>query len=238
MSSLLLLNGSPRGASSNSMKMLSRVAEGWQAAAGADSRVETLHLARQADFARAVDAFGEADAVVIGMPLYADAMPSLVKSYFEQLSRYVALPRNPRLGFLVQCGFVETLHCRPVEHYFEKLARRLGSPYAGTIARGNGESLRSMPDEASKKLWANLVALGGTLAREGEFEPELLHAVAGLERLSAPVAALLKPALVWPLPALMWDGELKRHGAFERRNARPYGGTTGVRLQRQDLPVG
>ena len=220
MSSLLLLNGSPRGKSSNSMKMLSRVAEGWQRATG--GQVETLHIARRADFDRAVAAFAEADTVLIGMPLYADAMPSLVKAYIEALAPRVGLPSNPRLAFLVQSGFSEALHSRGVERYFEKLAERLGSPCAGTIVHGGGESLRSMPDEANKKLWARLSALGESLARDGRFDAETLTQVAGIERFSAPVAAVLKAALVWPLPLVMWNGEMKKNGAYERRDARPY----------------
>ena len=55
MNSLLLLNGSPRGERSNSMKMLAHVAEGWQRGGGAPP--EVLHLARRAQFQRAVEAF-------------------------------------------------------------------------------------------------------------------------------------------------------------------------------------
>ena len=76
MPSLLLLNGSPRGPRSNSMKMLARVAEGWEGAGG--SPPEVLHLAHPADFGRAVAAFGATGAVLLGMPLYTDAMPGLV----------------------------------------------------------------------------------------------------------------------------------------------------------------
>ena len=222
MSSLLLLNGSPRGAGSNSMKMLARVAEGWERSAGEGASVEVLHLARAADFERAVEAYSEADAVLLGMPLYTDAMPSLVKSYIEALEPRVGLPSNPRMAFLVQSGFSEAMHSRGVERYFEKLARRLGSPYAGTIVRGGGESLRSMPDEANKKLWARLGALGESLAREGRFDAELLQQVAGIERFNVPTAAALKLALRWPLPLVMWNGELKKNGALARRDARPY----------------
>ena len=44
MTSLLLLNGSPRGARSNSLKMMSRVAEGWSSAGDRVAEVEVLHL--------------------------------------------------------------------------------------------------------------------------------------------------------------------------------------------------
>ena len=83
MNSLLLLNGSPRGERSNTMKMLSRVAEGWERGGG--QAPEILHLARKPGFERAVEAFAQADVVLLGMPLYTDTMPSIVKFYIEAI---------------------------------------------------------------------------------------------------------------------------------------------------------
>src|ERR1035438_8449614 len=158
MNSLLLLNGSPRGERSNSMKMLKRVAEGWERGGG--QAPEVLHLVRRAGFDRAVAAFAEADVVMLGMPLYTDSMPALVKAYIEALEPRVASAQAGEaattLGFLVQSGFSEALHSRPLERYLEKLVRRFGARYAGTIVHGGGESLQVMPDRANEKLWARL----------------------------------------------------------------------------------
>jgi hypothetical protein len=220
MKSLLLLNGSPRGPRSNSMKMLDHVGRGWEHAGGHSPQV--LHLAHEADFVRAVEAFGKADAVVLGMPLYTDSVPALVKTYIEALAPYVGVQGNPRLGFLVQSGFQEALHSRPVERYFEKLARRLGCEYAGTIVRGGGEALQAMPPEASRKLWGRLSALGESLYRDGRFEEETLSKVAGVERFSPMAAAGVRVALKIPLTQFYWNGQLKKNGAWDRRFAAPY----------------
>ncbi len=229
MRSLLLLNGSPRGERSNSMKMLARVAEGWRRGGGAPP--EVLHLARKTDFQRSVEAFSGADTVLLGMPLYTDAMPALVKAYIEALAPRAAAARrgetNPRLAFLAQSGFPEALHMRPLERYLEKLAARLGSPYAGTIVHGWGEALRSMPDEASKKLWNRLRALGGQLARDGRFGAAGLKAVAGIERFSPVAALLVRWACELSLAEVFWNGKLKKNGAWGRRFAAPYGAAFG-----------
>jgi hypothetical protein len=219
MGSLLLLDGSPRGARSNSAKMLARVAEGWERASGGP--VEVLHLARRADFERAVAAFGEHGTVVVGMPLYTDSMPALVKTYIEAIA---AVPRDasPTLGFLVQSGVSEALHSRPLERYLAKLAPRLGCAYAGTIVRGGGEALQAMPDEANERLWERLRGLGESLARERRFDGDLLAAVAGTERFSPAVAALMSLACATPLAQFYWNGQLKKNGAMARRFARPY----------------
>ena len=218
MRSLLLLNGSPRGPRSNSMKMLARVAEGWQAAGGPAPRV--LHLAVRADFDRAVAEFAGADTVLLGLPLYTDSMPALVLAWIEAIGRTGG---SPTLGFLVQSGFPEALHSRPLERYLEKLARRLGAPYAGTIVRGGGEALQTMPDQACKGLWTRLRTLGGQLARDGRFGPGALCAVAGVERFGPVARTLVAAAVRLPLTQFYWNAQLKRHGAWEGRFAAPYG---------------
>ena len=225
MRSLLLLNGSPRGPRSNSMKMLTRLGEGWQTAGGDEP--EVLHLARRADAKRAVEAFGESNTVVLGMPLYTDSMPALVKAYIEALAPYVGCRDNPRLGFLVQSGFTEALHSRPLERYLKKLAARLGCEYAGTIVRGGGEALQAMPEQANRKLWGQLQSLGGSLAGDGRFDATLLERVARVERFSPARAMLTSLALRVPVTQFYWNGQLKKNGAWEKRFAAPYASPSG-----------
>jgi hypothetical protein len=207
------------------MKMLARVAEGWEVGGG--QAPEVLHLARPGDSARAVEAFFESDVVLLGMPLYTDAMPGIVKFTIEAIgARAKALQSTttkPTLGFLVQCGFPEALHIRYVERYLAKLALRVGTPYAGTIVRGGGGMLDGMPDEANKKLWQGLRTLGDQLARDGRFGQRELKAVAGIERLPWFAAPLLSMAVKLHLVEFMWNGEIKKNGAWERRYAAPYG---------------
>jgi hypothetical protein len=220
MRSLLLLDGSPRGTRSNSWKMLSRVGEGWTAAGGDAPRV--LHLARKADFAEAVAAFGEADCVVLGMPLYTDAMPALVKTFIEELAGRVGRDDNPLVGFLVQSGFSEALHSRALEAYLAKLSTRIGGGYAGTIVHGGGEALQAMPEQASRKLWADLRVLGASLADEGRFDEEALGRVAGVERFSPFMATVMAAASRVRIVNFYWNGQLKKNGAWEKRFAAPY----------------
>ncbi len=220
MNSLLLLNGSPRGERSNSMKMLSRVAEGWQQAGG--DAPEVLHLVRRPQLERSVEAFPAAGTVLLGFPLYTDAMPGLVKTYIEALAPRAGQP-NPTIAFLIQSGFPEAAHLRPLEHYLEKLARRLGCPYAGTIVRGGGESLQMMPDEANKKLWSRLRMLGSQLAVDGRFGAAELKAFAGMERLSPFAVTFARVAFKLPIAQFMWNSPLKKNGAWQKRFAAPYG---------------
>jgi NAD(P)H-dependent FMN reductase len=228
MTSLLLLNGSPRGPRSNSMKMLARLAERWESGESDDEHhVQVLHLARQADFARAVEDFTRVDTVILGMPLYTDSMPALVKAYIEALAPYAGRSDCPRLGFLVQSGFSEAHHSRALERYLEKLPRRLGCAYAGTVVRGGGEALQAMPEEANKQLWGRLRELGRSLAVDGRFDPSLLVAVASAESFSPLKAAVMKMAFKVRPAHFYWNGQLKKNGAWERRFATPYAERSG-----------
>ncbi|MDA3936977.1 MAG: NAD(P)H-dependent oxidoreductase [Actinomycetota bacterium] len=220
MSSLLLLNGSPRGTRSNSMKMLTRVGEGW--VHGGGDEPEVLHLALEQDRTRAVEAFGAADTVVLGMPLYADSMPGLVMGFIETLAPYVGREGNPRFGFLVQSGFPEALHSRPLERYLAKLATRLGCEYAGTIVRPGGEALQVMPDRANKKLWESLREVGKSLHVGGEFDSLVLSRIAGKERLSPTMVRVMSLASKAPVTEFYWNGLLKKNGAWGKRFDAPY----------------
>ena len=220
MSSLLLLNGSPRGPRSNSMRMLTHLAEGWREAGGPEPVV--LHLAKRSDFDRAVAEFATAETVVLGTPLYTDSMPALVAEFIEALEPFVGRAGNPRLGFLVQSGFSEPLHSRGLERYLVKLAARLGSECAGVIVRGGGESLQAMPDPALGRLFAQLQTLGEQLARDKHFGPETLAQIAGREGFSAATAAAMTLALKAPVAQFYWTSQLKKNGAWDQRFNAPY----------------
>jgi hypothetical protein len=225
----MLLNGSPRGRNANTLKMLTRVAEGWQRGGGATPAV--FHLAESGDFDAAIQGFSHADVLLLGMPLYTDSMPAIVKLYIEALAPLAGSGGGPTLGFLVQSGFPEALHSRPLERYLEKLARRLALPYAGTIVHGGGEALHSQPEAASARLWEQLRILGEQLARTGRFGEAELKTIAGVERFSALSAALLSMACRLPILQAHWNSQLKKNGVWERRFAAPYGPAFG-RLSR------
>jgi multimeric flavodoxin WrbA len=119
-SRLTLFNGSPRGARGNTPIFLREFA------AGFGGETETHHLIQLKQTGQHVQAFAAAECVLIGLPLYTDAMPGSVKQFFEALEPLAGRKGNPPVGFLVQSGFPEGLHSRYVERYLEKLAARLG----------------------------------------------------------------------------------------------------------------
>ena len=122
----------------------------------------------------------------------------------------------------MQSGFPEGLHSRYVERYLEKLAERLGSPYLGTVVKGNGEGVRSMPPGATQHLFEGLQSLGMGLAREGKLDPQVLARIAAPERYPAILDPVFRIFLHLPIAHSYFDGMLKKNDAYERRFAQPF----------------
>jgi hypothetical protein len=137
------------------------------------------------------------------------------------LAPFRSRPHNPPIGFLVQSGFPEAAHSRFVERYLQKLARRLGSPYLGTIVKGGAEGTRIMPENMTHDLFATFEQLGRCFGETGQLEPALLESLAKPERYPAYLAPVFKVFVKLPAATFYWDGQLKKNGAYERRFARP-----------------
>lgn len=217
---LTIYNGSPRGKAGNTEIMLKKVVEGFQAVSDAD--VTWIHLNSRQQRDTAHEAFPKSNLVLLGFPLYTDAMPGLVKEFIESLAPYVDRENNPAMAFMVQSGFPEACHSRPVERYLEKLTRRLKAPYAGTIVKGGCEGVHLMPEQMNRKLFTGLHELGTDLAQPGVLDSEKLRKLAKPERYSKIITPLFKLVLSLPIMQSYWNNQLKKNGVYENRFARPF----------------
>lgn len=214
--SITLFNGSPRGPHGNSPIFLEQLAKGF----GGDGKM--IHLVNVDSTQEHVQAFSKAKTAWIAFPLYTDAMPGIVKHFFEALEPFVGRPNNPPLGFIVQSGFPEGLHSRFIERYLEKLAKRLGSPYLGTIVKGNGEGVRIMPEKMNHKLFANLQAIGKNLAIGEKPDPLVFANIATPEHFPAILAPVFQLFVKLPIAHSYFDEMLKKNNAYERRFDQPF----------------
>jgi multimeric flavodoxin WrbA len=213
---LTLFNGSPRGRRGNTPIFLREFAKGF------GGETEMVHLIQMKQTEQFVQAFAKSECAWIGFPLYTDAMPGAVKYFIEALEPMVGRKNNPPVGFIVQSGFPEGLHSRYIERYLEKLAKRLGSPYLGTIVKGNGEGVRLMPPEATRGLFEDLQALGADLARDGRLNPEVLARIAQPERFPAILGPVFQILVRLPFAHSYFDDMMKKNGVYEQRFARPF----------------
>lgn len=218
---LTVFNGSPRKGSSNTLYFLDRFLDGFRSAGGDVDQV--LNLYDSHHFERCTEAFAAAETVLLGFPLYVDAMPTQVMAFIEELAQFRGRAGNPDVLFFVQSGFPEAFHSRPVERYLDKLARRLHCRHVGTIVKGGGEGVRSMPEWMTRKVLDNFRELGKRLAVTGELDKALLKKVAGPERLTG-LRGFITSLLLPTIGKSFWNGMLKKNKAFDRRYARPLEG--------------
>lgn len=216
---LTVFNGSPRGRGSNTKVFLEHYLKGFEAKAGNSYQVFYLNRVKHTE--RFVQAFAEAEHVLLAFPLYWDAMPGLVKAFIEALEPLCGREGSPDIGFIVQSGFPEAAHSRYVERYLEKLAARLGCKYVGTIVKGGGEGARVMPDRYGKP-FEILYQLGVTFGETGQFDEALLQKLAKPERYPKILGPLFQLFLKTKLATSYWDNQLKGNGVYEKRFARPY----------------
>ena len=219
---LTIFNGSPRGRRSNTRLLLEQIQAGFEETPG--NHCQIFDLVRLHDLPSHTQAFEQAGFVLLGFPLYTDGMPAIVKAFIESLEPCLGSENNPRLAFLVQSGFPEADQSRRVERYLVKLARRLGSPYAGTLVKGNIEGLRLNSAEQNAALFAGFRQCGRDLALHGEYDPALLLKLAQPERFPASVMAVIR-FINWTRLVNFqgyWDTQLKANGAYDQRNATPY----------------
>lgn len=217
---ITFFNGSPRGKKGNTPLLAGRFLDGFADLPGRSSESHDLVVLRDPEAAR--ETFADAQCVLVGFPLYTDAMPGIVKAFMETLAPLAGRPANPPILFLVQSGFPEAAHSRHVERYLAGFARRLGSPYLGTIVKGGAEGIQTMPENMTSGLFATLTRLGRGFAESGSLDKALLKRLASPERYPAILAPVFELFVRLPVASFYWDNQLKQNGAFEKRFARPY----------------
>lgn len=217
---LTVFNGSPRGKNSNSSRLLERFLKGFAETDGNEYEIHYLcHTQDQEQFNQA---FAAAERVLIIFPLYTDAMPGVVMRFFETLAQFKGRAGNPPLAFFVHSGFPEPHHSTFVARYLEKLARRLGSPYLGTVIKGSSEGIADMPENWTRSMFFNMEELGRAFGRTGEVDPVVVKKITGKLRYSPLKLLVFRLLVKLPVMSMYWDWQLKKHNAYEKRFARPY----------------
>lgn len=208
----LICNGSPhgeKGATAGYIKALETGIRG----AGAD--VENVLLVKVREHAQFAEQAAAADLVIVAFPLYTDAMPGITMAFFEALEPYIGRMSKVRIGFIVQSGFPEKSHSKPVEKYLERLVSILGAQYTGTAIFGSGMMMNRKREKLVSKLGASLVS-------EEHFDAALLRRTTPMDRLGLFARVIVRLLAHTPLLNSFWDKDLKANGAYEKRFDRPY----------------
>lgn len=218
---LVVINGSPRGKSSNSKQMLDSFVKGFTE--NNDNQVEQIHLVHLKKHRQElVDALLKADYVLLGFPLYTDIMPGTVKEYIEALLPYRGQCQQVKIGYLIQSGFPEAVHLQTLKRYLVKLTDRLGAQLIGVIVKGGGELFKGAPEWMLKKTRKQLEDLGRHFALHQQFDEVILAKLSKPYKLKSFQIAVYSLMGRLGLADGYWNRQLKDNKAFEQRFAKPY----------------
>jgi multimeric flavodoxin WrbA len=102
----------------------------------------TMTLRTPADCARILEQLHDTQAIVFGLPLYVDGVPSHALHFMQEMEAY-CLEHN--LSFNVYCiannGFIEGRQNEPLMQVFENFCRRAGLTWGGGVGIGGGVML-------------------------------------------------------------------------------------------------
>lgn len=104
--------------------------------------VETIKLHGPRDYPAILDALDRTDALVLGLPVYVDAVPSHVLRLLKEIEgECLKEDHRFKVYALANCGFYEGAQCRNLMAMLRCWCARAGLEWAGGVGVGAGEML-------------------------------------------------------------------------------------------------
>lgn len=137
MGGILILNGSPRAARSNSKRYAAMLEE--------RCGCETAYLPISKTNHQALcGKLGEVSDVVLVFPLYADGIPVTLLNFLKALERHPPKHR-PTVSVLINCGFLECRQNDVAVEMVRLFCRQNGYRFGSVLKIGSGEAIWDTP---------------------------------------------------------------------------------------------
>ncbi|WP_296557871.1 NAD(P)H-dependent oxidoreductase [uncultured Acetobacterium sp.] len=210
---LLICNGSPRGEKSNSTTIAK-----WFST-DQDKMILLMKASKHQAYLDTIASYGH---MVFIYPLYVDAMPGIVKAFFERLATREGLMTGKKVSFIIHSGFPESVHLEVLTRYHQILARKLGFVLVDTIVIPGSEGFRLMPPQQNRKKQQAVMALMEQFRSDQPFDKHLLKRLAGKRQGTKTGNMVFSLLAKTGITNLYWDSNLKRNQAYEKRFDQPY----------------
>jgi hypothetical protein len=177
-------------------------------------------LADEKKMAELLAAVDVCSLLVVTFPLYVDHLPAPLIDLLRQVGdRRSGRQGDDRqsLAALVQCGFPETVHCRPAGDIMGIFASQAGFRFLGCLAFGMGGAIGNRP----------LAKAGGMARHQLKAMDEAAACLAEGKEIPDPIIALMGRAMMprWLYNIAAdwgWRRDAKKHGTSRRLRDRPY----------------
>ena len=216
---LTVINGSPKGKRSNTKILTDAFLEGFLK--NKENRSKEYFLNSSMDETEITRNFIHAEALLIAFPLYTDAMPGMLKEYFEILEISKRVNPGIKMGFIVQSGLPESYHSFFVARYLKKVSELFEANYLGTIIKGGVEGIQIRPGWMKKRTLNRFEKLGEIFGNIGQFDQNLIQKLSHPVKLSRFRMFLFKIAKLINISNFYWNHQLKSNNAYEKRFDRP-----------------
>jgi hypothetical protein len=131
--------------------------------------------------------------------------------------------KQKHFGSMIQYGFPEAVHGRPIERYLEKYAQRRGWTYTGAIVKGGCDNLFYQEEaKQGRQILDQVRDIGAFYGTIGKFDEE------ATKRLSMPETQKKRSKWImrifaWAANRFYWKKKYTANGVSEKDSfARPY----------------
>ncbi len=242
---LLIINGSPKSTNSNTKIMTDALVSGFTPAnksmnskthkQGIFTDVVEKNVLSNAkvDLAEILDYIKISDHILIAFPLYGNSVPACLLELLEEIDGIEFILSKKNISFLIQYGFPEAIHARPIEAFLEEWTMLQGANYMGSIVKGGCDGLyKEMKKNENKgknaykeknKILKGIREIGSHFNMTGQLNKEQLNNYAGTES-HRQVPKKVMRVVVWVMNKMYWKKLLSKNNVSEEGSyAKPFG---------------
>ena len=209
---LTIFNGSPRGKSSNSTRMIP-----WIINEFPDNICYLNKLSLHESY---IESAKSADTLLFIFPLYVDSMPGITKSFFELMETHKEIFYEKAVYYIIHSGFPEMIQSKALSRYLSYFSLKvMNMDYMGTVIIGGSEAMQMAPDGAFRKIQSKLKIVGNTITNRETIPDNINILINKRDRLTALRRFLFK---INPLKNFYWNYRAKQHGVKINLLDQPY----------------
>ncbi len=217
---LLIINGSPKRAKSNTDMMCKWFIEGVENRNEKYFRISYVQMSKMS-MTELLEQMKGHDHIILAFPLYGYAMPAMCHELLLKAMEIDLAKKH--FGTMIQYGFPEAVHGRPIERYLEKYAQRRGWTYTGAIVKGGCDNLFHQEDtKHGLQILEQVRGIGAEYGRAGKFDQTRTKSLSMPETQKKKSKWIMR-IFAWAANRFYWKKKYTANGVSEKDSfARPY----------------